>query len=453
MKFLIVVFFVCIALLLLNNCDSTDPKLEPELALELKDVSCTETWLQLTTTNIQLPATINLLKNNSVTQTFSLSTQDSLIYIDSLLPNQSYSFQASSIQNPVSSNKVTTTTLDTTSHNFTWQTFEFGDIGAGSSLIYDVAIINENDIWAVGEIYMNDSLGNPDPNAYNAVHWNGQSWELKRIMFYTFCPQGPGEGSYPASSIFAFDNENIVISSGSQIAYIKNGIQIKKECVPVSVNKILGASLNDFYIVGYGGGIARYNGSSWTKIESGTTLGLSDVFGNETSAIYACGGNLNTGQGIILKINSNNTVSKIIDSYYYGTGFDSTKMFEDNLYGPLVGIWVAENGNIYTVGNLIYRFNKIKWDYAKGIEYNYLGAGEFSGRGFLWDVSGTANNDFFFVGQRNTIRHFNGINAIQLGEPFSYTSEYSWLSVDYKINVAVTVGRKGGNAAINIFKR
>ncbi len=47
MKFLIVVFFVSTALLLLNNCDSTDPKLEPEITLKLEDVSCTEAWLQL----------------------------------------------------------------------------------------------------------------------------------------------------------------------------------------------------------------------------------------------------------------------------------------------------------------------------------------------------------------------------------------------------------------------
>ena len=64
MKFLTLVFFVSTSLLLLNNCDSTDPKLEPELLLELEDVSCTEAWLQLTTNNIQLPATINFLKNN-----------------------------------------------------------------------------------------------------------------------------------------------------------------------------------------------------------------------------------------------------------------------------------------------------------------------------------------------------------------------------------------------------
>ena len=165
------VFLNLFFLFSLLSCNTTDPILEPDLKLELKDVSCTEAWLQLSTNNIQLPATINLLKNNSVTQTFSLNTKDSLLYIDSLLPNQNYSFQVSSIQNPVSSNKVVATTLDTTSHNFTWQTFEFGQ--HSSSTLYDVAIINENDIWAVGEIYMNDSLGNPDPACYNAVHWDG----------------------------------------------------------------------------------------------------------------------------------------------------------------------------------------------------------------------------------------------------------------------------------------
>lgn len=145
MKFFTVLFFISASLLLFNNCDSTDPKLDPDLKLELKGVSCTEAWLQLTKNNIQLPATINLLKNNSVTQTFSLSTKDSLLYIDSLLPNQNYSFQVSSIQNPVSSNELSVTTLDTTSHNFIWQTFEFGQ--HSSSVLFDVAIIDENDIW------------------------------------------------------------------------------------------------------------------------------------------------------------------------------------------------------------------------------------------------------------------------------------------------------------------
>ncbi|MBK7500057.1 MAG: hypothetical protein IPI19_13445 [Ignavibacteriales bacterium] len=170
-------FFISLFIISIS-CDSTEPPANISLTLKLEDVSCTEAWLQLTTNNIQLPATINLLINNSVTQTFSLSTNDSVLYIDSLLPNQTYKLIAAMQQSNNVSNEVTVTTMDTTSHNFTWQTFEFGQ--HSSSTLYDVAIIDENNIWAVGEIYMNDSLGNPDPTFYNVVHWDGQSWELKR---------------------------------------------------------------------------------------------------------------------------------------------------------------------------------------------------------------------------------------------------------------------------------
>ncbi len=48
-------------------------------------------------------------------------------------------------------------TLDTTSNNFTWQTFTFGDADAGSSEIYDAAIISEDNIWCVGEVNVNDT--------------------------------------------------------------------------------------------------------------------------------------------------------------------------------------------------------------------------------------------------------------------------------------------------------
>ena len=71
---------------------------------------------------------------------------------------------------------------DTTSHNFTWQSWTFGEIG--TSRLYDVAIVDENNIWAVGEIYLLDSLGQPDPRAYNALHWDGIKFEIERIPYY-----------------------------------------------------------------------------------------------------------------------------------------------------------------------------------------------------------------------------------------------------------------------------
>ncbi len=52
-------------------------------------------------------------------------------------------------------------------------------------MLYDVAIIDENNIWAVGEIYMNDSLGNPDPKRYNAIHWDGTKLGINKNITYT----------------------------------------------------------------------------------------------------------------------------------------------------------------------------------------------------------------------------------------------------------------------------
>ncbi|MBE0538620.1 MAG: glucosyl transferase [Ignavibacterium sp.] len=418
------------------SCNTTEPKIEPELLLKLEDVSCSEAWLQLSTNNIQLPATINLLKNNTVAQTFSLSTQDSLLYIDSLLPNQNYSFQVSSILSAtggqVSSNKLAATTLDTTSHNFTWQTFEFGQ--HSSSTLYDVAIINENDIWAVGEIYMNDSLGNPDPICYNAVHWSGQSWELKRIMFYTFCPQGTGEGSYPAQSVFAIDDQNILISSGSQIAYISNGVQIKKECVPVSVNKIWGTTMNDIFIVGYSGGIAHFNGSRWTMIETGTTISLNDIFGLAGEKnIWITGYNISNGNGVFLKYDGI-TVEKIYEVAPGLPGWEEAR--KDQISGAMLGVWSAGIHSNWLATSLgFYKFPQNT--YGEGtLDYEIVFP-----VGFLMDIRGDELNNIFAVGHYKTIFHYNGIRWALL--MLDFNSGGILHSVATKNHTVIAVGSNG----------
>ncbi len=433
----------------LTSCNTTEPKLEPEFLLKLEDVSCTEAWLQLTTNNIQLPATINLLKNNVLSKIYILNTQDSLLYIDSLLTNQTYKIQVAIQQSNNASNELSVTTMDTTSHNFTWQTFEFGVV-TNQSHLFDVTIINENNIWAVGEIYMNDSLGNPDPNSYNAVHWNGQSWELKRIMFYTFCPQGTGEGSYPAQAIFALDDENLVISSGSQIAYLKNGAQTRKECVPVSVIKIWGSSVNDFYIVGYGGGVAHYTNGSWTKIESGTNMSLSDITNNNLDEIFICGGNPAYGQGIILKSSNGNNFSTFVE----GANIPESQLFNPKLYGSFSSIWIDPNNTLYSGGNILFQNKFNKWSYVKSLPENFIGGntGVYY-RGYITKVRGNEPNDMWIVGDRNTLRHFNGVSWQQIGMPYDPNIDLVWRGMAGKDDKTIIVGTHNRNAIIMMIKK
>jgi hypothetical protein len=170
------IFLFLFAILQCNSVEPPPPPNgeKPTLELKLEDVSCIEAWLTLTTTNLQLPATITLKQYNptgdTLSKDFMLNTQDSLLYIDSLLPNQTYQYQVSSIENPANSNELSVTTMDTTSHNFTFETFAFGDIS--NSYLFDVVIINENNIWAVGEILIADTSAT-GYTKYNAVHWDG----------------------------------------------------------------------------------------------------------------------------------------------------------------------------------------------------------------------------------------------------------------------------------------
>ncbi|AFH47854.1 Hypothetical protein IALB_0142 [Ignavibacterium album JCM 16511] len=413
-------------LLITTGCkQTTEPKLEPELKLELEDVSCTEAWINLRITNLQLPANVTLYKN-SVAQNNILCYGDTLLYVDSLLPNQTYKFksivQSSNQQIITSSNELTVTTMDTTSHDFTWQSWEFGQ--HSSSTLYDVAIIDENNIWAVGEIYMNDSLGRPDPNAYNAVHWDGTKWELKRIYFPTVCG-GTSLSSYPAKAIFIFDDGQIWISSsGDKIAILKDGIQINKFCLPsnvsMSINKLWGSSSSDLYAVGNNGNIAHWDGRKWTKIESGTYLNIGTIWGISDNK----GGYnkfLAAGDMMII-LNNENKVNIVLPG---------PNMFVNSLWG-------INNNLIYTAGNGIVLFKNNKWEKITIPELNTV-----------YSIKGNNFNNVFGISSVFSVVHFNGFSwqFINRGD----TKIYFRLGV--KNNLAVAVGWQGDRAVLTLLRR
>ena len=87
------------------SCNTTEPPIitppPPDLrkiTLTFEDASCTEVWLKIKADSLTLPAELTLKQYNptgdSLSQIFVLNTQDSVLYIDSLLPNQTYNYQA-----------------------------------------------------------------------------------------------------------------------------------------------------------------------------------------------------------------------------------------------------------------------------------------------------------------------------------------------------------------------
>lgn len=412
--------------LLQISCNTTEPPPpngeKATLELALQDVSCIETWIKLSTTNLQLPATIELKQTNPAGDTKSeilnLNTQDSLFYIDSLLPNKTYQYQVSSIQHQVSSNELSVTTMDTTSHNFTFETFTFGDIG--NSVLFDVAVINENNIWAVGDIRISDtsSLGY---TKYNAVHWDGNQWELKRILY---------DGNFwMIRSIFAFNGNDIWFS-----AFVRYDGQdfvempIPQILIGWSIIKLWGSSSDNLYVVGNQGNIANYNGNSWAKIESGTDVDLLDVRGTrDGSIIWACGETIY--KTVLVKIEGSSANIVFEDFYPW-------QIQDGRISGGISSIWTNNRNFIYlTTPITAYRCLSTTRGGGKEIYPNddYLNGGTVR-------IRGTSANNIITSGSNSSILHYNGLSWKRY-EELTDVNTYLWSS-DIKGNIMVTIGDK-----------
>jgi hypothetical protein len=319
---------------------------------------------------------------------------------------------------------------DTTSHNFTWRIDTLGTYG---SVLYDVAVINENDIWAVGEIHTEDtdrfdSLGNWI-QPYNAVHWDGSEWELKRI--YT-------NGSFGSpryirlKSIFAFSENDIWITNYVGGYGHWNGSFWKTGWVAGGENKIWGSSSENLFIVGSIGNIIHYDGQTWRKLESGTTINLLDVFGSpDGSVVWACGFDDLTGS-VLLKNTGGGfeTVARVDDPNGAHLHNIITYVFNTLWTDNSDTVYVGSVGRVYNTPLNYTNFARenLWFDYANSNTYpNTTDA-----------IRGNSPKDIFIAGYQNEIRHFNGISWYNYTQLLSSSGE--WLSLSVKENKVVAVG-------------
>jgi hypothetical protein len=324
---------------------------------------------------------------------------------------------------------------DTTSHNFTWSVEHLGD--GNSSVLYDVAIINGALAYAVGEVYLRDSLGNWDPNAFNLAKWNGNSWDLLRVQFFTFCGQ-PYTGSYPTEAILAFSETDIWIAmDGSQVVRWNGQSQTTPMCIPVSVNKLWGENPSTIYAGGYGGGIACYNGATWQKLESQTTLSIQDIWG---------GANPKTGQTEVLAVASDPYTSydrKILTI----AGTTVSALSDNGINRALSGIWFAPAYGYFVSGGGIWgksSLGDVQWLNAlqgTGLTVQYLDA-----------VRGNGVNDIFATGANGDLLHFNGSTWRNFRDQTSLSSG-EYYSVAVKGNLVIAVGEDLSRGVVAVGRR
>jgi len=324
---------------------------------------------------------------------------------------------------------------DTTSSNFTWQMFTFGG-NAGSSSFHDVAIIDENNIWAVGEVYLDSADGNPDPFPYNVARWDGSKWELQKVPYYY-----QGQAFYsPIFSIYTFDSNDIWFEGGihwdgKQFQTLPLNIDF-----PSHVNRMWGTSSSDLYIIGNGGLIAhRGTNGNWQKLASGTGLPLLDIYGSSSlfglyQILVVGSNNYPPGNGIFSI--QRNTVTEV------SSDFD----FPGNTIPPeSFGVWFVPGWQYYVVGDGIYEKQSLS-------DSTWKNAGLDITRYATTGIRGNGLNDVFVVGAFGEVLHYNGKRwTSYINETGLDNGSYSGLAV--KGNLVVATGANNPQAVILIGRR
>lgn len=420
------------------TCDkSTAPENKPQVTLSAEYVGVTEAEIHLQTRNTETNTQYQLFRDDSLISDRPLLHTDTTITDTLLLPAHNYNYKARLIKEGKSvanSQPLYITTMDTTSHKFQWESYTI-ESPFGSALLYDVAIINPTNIWAVGSIAA-DSANPGIP--YNAVHWDGSEWELMRIYFPTICGQS-SLTPYPAKAIFSFDDGRIWISSsGDKIAVLQDNHQISNFCLPsyvsMSINKIWGAYSNDLYVVGSEGLIAHYNGTSWQKLESGKDLPIQDIWG----VVYST-----KGQNKILAVacrrytNVGSAVAQI-------TGNTIELIQTAGLPTNISGVWSADGREWYICGDGLFKSRDLTKPWQEIADQPLL---------YKEKVRGNGVNDIFVVGYLGLVSHWNGYSWHTYP---AMPGNYYGLAVQGDLVVAVgqeTAGGVGGPAAILMGRR
>jgi hypothetical protein len=449
MKVSLASLLALLALLFVHSCKELPTQTEKPitLSLALVDSTCTDLEMKLSAqpaSGQRIVVERHAQPSPVIVFDAVLNKPDTSILDTGLLPNTSYTYRAYHLANNVkrdSTPALLARTMDTTSHEWTWTMQNFGDFG--SSAFYDVALINDTLAYAVGEIYLNDSLGQRDPTLYNLAVWNGQRWRFERRKFTwrLLYPNSTGDpqGISPCNSIFAFNANDIWISAqtvqnwdGTTWTEHAAIVGYDNQGFPIAAGgalKIWGSSSNNIYFVGRSGLIIHYNSSSWRKIESGTSLDVVDIWGS-VDEILAVASQLGR--------NLNRAVLRF-------TPTGATSLSDLPLTKPLSTIWFHSLRRYYVAGSGIYDKRHLS-------DSLWLRSASQVNVYYTNRIRGQAINDVITAGSFREILHYNGATW------HSYRTQIPNVSgplggIAMKGNLAIIVGFSNGLATVVIGRR
>ena len=314
--------------------------------------------------------------------------------------------------------------LDTTSHNFIW---EIDTLGGHNSYLNDVAIIDENNIWAVGNI-------ETDSGDYNAAHWDGESWELVKINFAVYYNTDPQFiDNAEITSIFYLEESNTLYFTCLGALTLYRGLTtwdyIEMEPMNgIPGNAIWGSSPEDIWFVGYNGSIVHYDGSGFTRMESGTDVNLKDIDGTpDGEHVFAVGWDNNLpAPSTVLELKNG-----LWATLYYIEGAGPS----EGCVGWVWGVSVLQDTVYLSTEGGLWKFSYLTQESTiipNNISYMNMSA--------FKNVHGQSVNDIFFAGSGFKYNHFNGNSFFYSQEITDMYPQRAMMGSDYKNDLAIMVG-------------
>ncbi len=274
--------------------------------------------------------------------------------------------------------------MDTTSHNFSW---EIDTIGIEGSYLRDVTIVDENNIWVVGNI-------ETDSGEYNAAHWDGEAWDLIKIQ-----PQGYVQ---PIQCIYYFSENDIWFGQGG-LPIQWNGIEYYRYTPDNSthlgqptIESIWGTSSSNIYFVGLNGSIVHYDGIICTEMESRTNVDLKDVDGTPDGEHVFAVGWKQSGENIVLEFTGD-----AWNELYYNELYLPT----DSTYGRVTAVGVFGDTATFSTKAGLWKYNFISQS-SMIIPSTVVKTYGLD----IIDISGVYENDIIIVSLGARILHFNGMS-------------------------------------------
>ena len=418
-------------LVIAMSCKECPTEPEYDISLSVEDIACV--WV---TFNVILPDsgkinTFTLERNDSTVATYTCYDDDTLIIDDGLTPDNDYSYTVCFLKDnktKATSDPVSIHTLSTTSNDFVWEIDTLGNYG---SYLKDAWIVDENNIWVVGYLRVDDpdsSFDGTGQETFNAARWDSDKWNLFRF-----------ERGAPLISIWYFNENDIWATGGVPIHWDGEkwkfyhlwnmGILDNNDG---GVEHIWASSPDDIYFVGRNGSIVHYNGSTFSKMNSGTEINLEDVYGIG-SHVFATGSEYEdeySGQSVAM--HGRNGQWKTVRHEYAFYPQKSTD------WGKICSSWAYEKYAYYIAYSGLMRYDPENSNLEECFSINEMNTYHLN----IIKIKGNALNDIIHVNNWAHIVHYNGETWLPIEDVFNQYPDggIDVEGMDFKGDVVAIVG-------------